>query len=329
MAGPPPDKHAPDKPAAHRFVFDSADALRADRFLVAHIPELSRKRARELFDSGAVTVNGRIATKGALLSSGDRVEVHAPIPAADFEPTNEPGAPLTVLYEDAACVVVCKPEGIPCHPLRANETGTLVQALTARYPEMRGIGYSRREPGIIHRIDTFTSGAIIAARTEEAFHALVAQQAARGICKDYVAICHARPSALPPTLDFDLEPDPKNKKRVRTCEPSGKTLTLITETEATAHEELSIVHARLTKGLRHQIRAHLAAARAPILGDHLYGAPRAEELPANLERLALNLEGHFLHACRVTFISPWQDRRVSVDAPLSAQRQHLLDQVRR
>ena len=127
-----------------------------DVVLARRIRDLSRARAKALIEEGAVRVDGRRVKKSYIVATGDRVTLDSLPEPVDFCAAPDPDFPLVVLLEAQGYVVVDKPAGAPSHPLREDELGTLAGALVARYPEMRNVGYSRREPGILHRLDTDT-----------------------------------------------------------------------------------------------------------------------------------------------------------------------------
>jgi 23S rRNA pseudouridine1911/1915/1917 synthase len=146
--------------------------LRLDVVLVRRVPGMSRAKAREMVEEGAIRVNGRSPRKGLRLTPGDHVVLaRAPAPS-DFHARPDPRTPLAIVHEDPWLVVVDKRAGVPSHPLREHELGTIAGALVARYPEMSGVGYRLREPGLLHRLDTDTSGLLMAARDELTFEAL-------------------------------------------------------------------------------------------------------------------------------------------------------------
>ena len=150
---------------------------RLDVVLARRVPGLSRDRVKALFEAGEVRVNGRRAKKSALVAAGDRVILESLPGPTDFHAVPDPDLSIEVILEREGFVVVDKPSGVPSHPLREGELGTLAGALVARYPEMRGVGYSNREPGILHRLDNDTSGLMLAARDRETFEALRQQTA--------------------------------------------------------------------------------------------------------------------------------------------------------
>ena len=254
---------------------------RLDVVLARRIPELSRARAKALIDRGAVRVQGRLAPKSHVLSAGDRITLdQAPAPV-DFEAAADRSASLDVLVETDDFVIVHKPAGLPSHPLKDGETQTLAGALVAKYPEMRGVGYSKREPGIVHRLDIDTSGVMLAARNARAFEALRGRLRAGEIEKRYLARCYGEVDA-PCTIDLPLANDPRDRRKVRACTDPREAKRLgarparteILSSKPAPHG--SLVEVRANHARRHQVRAHLAAIGHPLLGDTLYGGPALE-----------------------------------------------------
>jgi 23S rRNA pseudouridine1911/1915/1917 synthase len=278
---------------------------RLDVVLARRFPELSRARAKALIDRGAVRVQGRLAPKSRIVSAGDRITLdQAPAPV-DFDAAPDPGASLDVLVETDDFVIVQKPAGLPSHPLKEGETQTLAGALVARYPEMRGVGYSRREPGIVHRLDVDTSGVMLAARHARAFEALRGRLRAGEIEKRYLARCYGEVDA-PRTIDLPLANDPRDRRKVRACTDTRESKRLgarparteILSSTPAAHG--SLVEVRANHARRHQVRAHLAAIGHPLLGDTLYGGPALKAPPHHLLQASfLGFEGVMARA------NPW------------------------
>lgn len=301
---------------------DEADAGgRLDAFLVRHVPGLSRAGARRVLEAGHVRVNGRRAPRGGVaLEVGDRVTL-AEAPPPTFTPRAPDGSvPLVVVYEDEALVIVDKPAGVPTHPLRPEEAATLVNALLAAHPEMAGVGYSPREPGIVHRLDNETSGLLIAARTAAAFDALRAALRTGAIEKRYEIVVEG---SLPHDLrviDAPLAKHPRGSRRVvahlagpiPTSARAARTEVLST---APVGRELTRAIVRASVAKRHQIRAHFAAIGHPLVGDTLYGGGHREPLGR-----------HYLHACALAFDHPVTGARVEVEAPRPPELERFLEE---
>jgi 23S rRNA pseudouridine1911/1915/1917 synthase len=272
---------------------------RLDSFLRRVIPELGRSARLSLIDAGRVRLNGHRARKGAALAAGDRVEIE------DFAvggPLPDPALALRILHEDADLVAVDKPAGIPSHALRPGESGTIASALLARYPSMAGTGYRELEAGLLHRLDTETSGILLAARSAHAFQKLRAAHERGEFRKQYLALVRGQPALGIHTayiradrrkVKVELEPF-DTAKRIR-CEIVS----------AEAHAAFTLVRVELALAARHQVRAQLARLGHPIAGDALYGGPA---LPG--------LTRHFLHASCVSLPHPSEGRTLVLEAPL-------------
>jgi 23S rRNA pseudouridine1911/1915/1917 synthase len=287
---------------------------RLDAFVRERLPGHSRKAIADLFASARVRVNGRLARKGAMLAAGDRVEIDADSPAIGAGSGAAPDAALAlpVLYEDAWLIAVDKPAGIASAALRRGETGSAASGLLARYPELRGVGYGPLEPGLLHRLDTDTSGVLLAARTQAAFLALCQQHDACEITKTYLALCHGLLAVPEPRTERAyLDASDRKRVRVRVLASEGqREVGKPIATQLVAAEPrgaFSLVTVRVQLAGRHQVRAHLAALGHPIVADELYGG----------ERL-LGLTRHFLHAASVQLAHPDTGRPLMLNAPLPA-----------
>ncbi len=282
---------------------------RLDVVLARRVPGLSRRRAQEMLESGTIRLNGRRARKGDRLGSGDHISLaHAPVPS-DFPALPDASVPIRVLYEDDHLAVIDKPAGIPSHPLRPEETGTAASFVVARWPETCFVGYRAREPGIVHRLDTGTSGLLLVARDEDSFQALRTQLEEGAIDKSYVAFveCSAAPSA-PLLLEAPIANDPRDARRVAVGAHLPDARMARTEVVSiTPHARSTELEIHAPHAFRHQVRAQLAHAASPLMGDVLYGGPAV----AGLDR-------HALHASSITFTHPRSGRRIRVVSELPA-----------
>lgn len=266
-------------PTVELEIGQEAAGERLDGLLPRRIPELSRARAKAMIEAGEVLVNGRRVKKSHLLASGDRVTLTRLPTAADFHAKPDPDLQIEVLFETDRYVIVDKPAGVPSHPLEEGETGTLAGALVSRYPEMRGVGYSKREPGIVHRLDVDTSGVLLAARDQSSFESLRGRLRAGEIEKRYLARCVGTAPA-PAVIDAAIANDPRDRRKVRVCTDPREIKRLNARPARTEVLESipaphgSLVELRANSARRHQVRAHLASIGHPLLGDPLYGGPR-------------------------------------------------------
>lgn len=277
---------------------------RLDRFLVDVTPGLSRARARTILEAGQVRVDGHRVRKGEPLVEGNVVEVTGDLPPQDFPPVATPDVTLVIRYQDADVVVAEKPAGMPTHPLRPDEAGTLANALIGHFPEMSGVGFHQREPGLLHRLDTDTSGLLLAARNQEAFEELRAATAGEKLEKRYLALVEGR-LAGEGTIELPLVPHRKDPKRVEAVTEHVRLRAAVKPHPATTRwrvasevGEYTLLEVSLTRAFRHQVRAHLAAIGHPLVGDVLYRGPA---LPFDISQ---GLARHCLHASEIHFPHP-------------------------
>lgn len=308
-----------------RFVVSAEDAgTRLDAWLARRVDGLSRRRALAWISEGKVRVNGRRLAKGAVLADGDEVVLSEAPPPASFDPIPDPGVALALAYEDADVVVVDKPAGVACHPLRHDERGTLANALVARFPELVGVGYAPREPGLLHRLDTGTSGLLLVARNAEAFDKLREALRAGEVDKRYLALAAGVVERDAGTLDVPLAPHPRDPRRMLACTHPRDAARYHARPAVTRYEvrerlaAYTLLEVSVEAATRHQIRAHLAAAGHPLAGDTLYGGP-----------VVAALERQFLHASSLAFPHPRTGRRVQVRSELPADLARVLDEAAR
>jgi 23S rRNA pseudouridine1911/1915/1917 synthase len=298
------------------FVASTEDAgERLDRFLASRLPEMSRTRIQSLVDEGDVEVDGIARKRSHRVEAGERVTVKIPAPRPMG--VEAEAIPLEVLYEDKDLAVVNKPAGMIVHPGAGAETGTLVAALLYRFGGAMGlssIGAPLR-PGIVHRLDKGTSGALAVARTDAAHRKLSEAFRARQVEKTYLALLHGRTKGDAGKIELPVTRDLRRRSRMTACRREGR--------EARTSWRMllrlngfTLVEADLHTGRTHQIRVHFSALRYPVVGDTLYGAPRQERVGADtLPPLGRN----FLHAVRLAFLHPRSGELLEIRAPLPSE----------
>lgn len=290
----------------HRFEIgpDSA-GLRLDHFLTRELPGYSRARLQSWIEEGRVRASGAARKPSYKLRQGDVVEVEprelAPLKAVAEE------IPLEILYEDADVVAINKPAGLVVHAGAGRSSGTLVNALLYHFGNLSTAGGDLR-PGIVHRLDKGTSGVLLVARTDAAHRHLAAQFANRQVEKTYLALVEGAPKQECGEINSPITRDPVRRTRMTARLEHGRsacTWWRVLE----CLRGYALLEVRIGTGRTHQIRVHLASIGHPVAGDTLYGGASRPKGKAPLHR-------PWLHAWRITFVSPSTGERVSVEAPL-------------
>jgi 23S rRNA pseudouridine1911/1915/1917 synthase len=273
---------------------------RLDNLLRERLPEYSRARLQTWIRDVRVTVEGQSVRASHTLRGGENIEVN-PAELAPLRAVAE-DIPLTVLYEDEAVIAIDKPAGMVVHAGAGVGSGTLVNALLHRFAALSSTGGELR-PGIVHRLDRFTSGVLLVARTDAAHRDLAAQFAARQVRKTYLSLVEGRLSGKG-RITSPITRDPRNRTRMTARLEHGRAS--LTSWEALENfEGFTFLTIDLGTGRTHQIRAHMASIHHPVAGDRLYGAA-----PSAWNR-------YFLHAHRLVFRSPGSGGEVTVVSPLA------------
>ncbi len=290
-------------------VDEASGGKRIDLF-VGDALSLSRAKVKALFEDGAVKLNGKRAKKGVMVAPGDSLEVEVPEVPAETGAVADAALELRTLHVDDALVFIDKPAGVPTQPLKPGETGTVANALIAKFPEMTGIGDDAREAGLCHRLDVETSGVLLAARSRSAWEAMrAAFSEDRAVEKRYLALVRG-PLADEGVIEVPLE---HAGDHVVPGIAAGRPA--ITEFSVRARQgAYALVDVKLITGVLHQVRAHLAAVGAPIVGDTLYGGA-AEP----------GLTRFFLHAVSLGVRHPVSGEMVHVESPLPPELTKVLD----
>ena len=261
---------------------------RLDQFVMDQLTGYGRRATARLFEQRRVLIDGLPGKKGMLLRTGQRVSVRVP-EASELEP--QPELPLELCLVRSDLVIVDKRAGMPSGAVRQGDRDTLAAALLGRFPEMRGVGFNELEPGLVHRLDTFTSGLLIAARSKAAFNALRDALDHGQLVKRYLAIVVDREVPQSATVHAALGPHHTNRRKVGVLEGDAAYYGRPATTNLTVLERrsgLALLEVRVAAAYRHQIRAHLAFKGWPIVGDELYGSEPCTKLGPGR---------HALHAC--------------------------------
>ncbi len=307
---------------------DTDAGTRLDRFVAAHCPELSRSRVQELIDDGLLLVNGKPAKSSQKLRGGELITVQAkprPAPHAAAE-----AIPLDVLYEDDDVIAINKASGMTVHAGPGNVSGTLVNALLGRGQALSQGGDPLR-PGIVHRLDKETSGAILVAKNDAAHAKLGEAFRQRAIKKTYIALVQGVLGEKSGRIELAIGRDPIHRTRMTTQRKSWHGAAVANPREARTDwkalakiDSTTLVEVQLHTGRTHQIRVHFAALKHPVVGDTLYGA--AKELRVEKVTL-LPLRRNFLHAAKLGFAQPRTGAWIEVRAALPAELRDYLKKV--
>lgn len=296
---------------------------RLDRFLAAHVPDVSRAEVQRWIKEARATVDGRPAKASYKLRAGETVLLLRP-PLVEVQIEPEP-IPLHVAYEDDDLLVVDKPAGLVVHPAPGHMHGTLVNALLARYPDLGQVGGPERA-GIVHRLDSDTSGLLLVAKTAAALERLQRQFKTRRVEKIYLALVEGRVDVKEGRIEAPIARDPANRQRMAVVPESRGGRRAVTTFRVLGHflspasqerHEFSLLELNLLTGRTHQIRVHLAFIKHPVAGDRIYGRRK--------QRIACPRQ--FLHAARLAFTQPTTGETISIESPLPADLQSVLERL--
>jgi len=284
--------------------------------LVVHerLAEFSRARIQQWIREGRVRVNGQPARPARTVRAGESIEVEpAEVPPLQASPED---IPLRALYEDSDVVAIDKPAGMVVHAGAGVHSGTLVNALLHRFGSLSGVGGAFR-PGIVHRLDRFTSGVLLVAKNDAAHRALAEQFSTRQVEKTYLALVHGKVKAETGRIDRPISRDPVHRTRMTARLGEGRAAW--SEFHVLHRfERFTLLEVRIGTGRTHQIRVHLSAMGHPVVGDTLYGAPaKVAGMPP--------LGRYFLHAQRIRFQLPSTGQQITVASPLPAELEQWLE----
>jgi 23S rRNA pseudouridine1911/1915/1917 synthase len=284
------------------------EPARADKIIATLLDGVSRSRVQKALDLGMVKVNGQTADCRTLLNPGDAIEVTLPSPG---EPTARPvRMALEVIYEDAHIIAVNKPAGLLTHPVQGSDEVSIVHGLLHYTKGRLAPAGGAPRPGVVHRLDRETSGVIVLAKTDKAYHALVAQFAERTANKEYLALVDKAPRLLSGVINAPIDRHRTVRVRMAVRE-DGREAVTDWRVEEKYGEQAALVRTYPHTGRTHQIRVHLAHLAHPILGDRTYGK---FDVPAFT---GWPMPRVMLHAHRLTLLHPQTGKEItlSVEPP--------------
>ena len=327
----PVDETEEDEPLVLVASADEAGS-RLDAFLARRLSKYSRVQLRKVIGAGGVRVNQQGTKVAHRLAAGDRVSVVLPpMNSAGPHPEN---IPLDVLYEDDCVIAVNKPPGMVVHPARGHWSGTLASALSYHFQQLSKVGGETR-PGIVHRLDRDTSGVMVVAKTDPMHFALAAQFENRTTEKEYLAITAGVPDRDRDIIEqpIGIHPHQREKMAIRAGHSTSREATTFYEVQE-RFAGFAVVKVLPKTGRTHQIRVHLAHIGCPVLCDKLYGGrtqiTRGQLRRGNLvtENDEVILSRQALHAARIKLAHPATGQPIEFTAPLPADLQRVLDELR-
>ena len=290
--------------------------IRIDRYLAEKDSGLSRSFIQKLLKDGQITVGDKAAKSNYKVRENDRI--HLEIPDSSEPDIVPEDIPLDILYEDEDVLIVNKPKGMVVHPAAGHYQGTLVNAVMAHCGDsLSGINGVMR-PGIVHRIDKDTSGALVICKSDFAHQSLAEQLSVHSITRKYRAIVHGNLKEDEGTIEGPIGRHPTDRKKMAINYKNGK--------DAVTHYKVlerfgqaTYVECRLETGRTHQIRVHMASIGHPLLGDTVYGSSKNP----------YHLEGQALHAMILGFVHPRTCEYMEFTAPLPEYFVKLLSKLRK
>lgn len=308
-------------------IADLDSSERADKYLLSLFQELpglnhlSRSQIQKLVENGSILINDKPTHSKDRIAKGAKitVSINAPEPL-EAKPEN---IPIQILFEDEHLIVVNKQPGLTVHPSETQASGTLVNALLYHVKNLSGIGGKLR-PGIVHRIDKDTSGALVITKDDLTHQGLSKLFATHDIQRKYWALVYGSPKWQQQTLKTTIDRSPNDRKKMAVNIAGGREavshFALIEEfAQPTKHPFASLIEAKLETGRTHQVRVHLTHLGHSLLGDPVYGSPSENQtkwkaLPANVQASVEKLPGQALHARVLGFVHPITKKELYFEA---------------
>ena len=305
---------------------------RLDKFLVTNIPEFSRSKIQKHIKNGKVMVNGLCKKTGYKLEINDEINILNSLKIQKNEDFVTPeNIKLDILYEDSDLIIINKPSNLVVHPGAGNKSGTLANGLKYHFKNLSKLNGLQR-PGIVHRLDSGTSGIIIIAKTDSSHSFLAKQFQFREVKKEYTAITWGN---FFPKEGVINSPIGRKKK-----DPTSFNINMHGKKSETAYKLLenfnhfSLVSFFPKTGRTHQIRVHASSMGFPIFGDEKYGGGKTKikgflpEYSKVYLELLNQFKGHALHANKITFLHPRTNKEVTFRTEIPKHFLKFIDSVK-
>ena len=295
-------------------VSEEEQDLRIDRYLSEKMENCSRSFVQKLLKDGKVSISGKSVKPSYKVQAGDVIEAKVPEPE-ELEILPE-DIPLDILYEDGDVLIVNKPKGMVVHPSAGHYSHTLVNAVMFHCKDqLSGINGVLR-PGIVHRIDMDTTGALVVCKNDASHQKLAEQLAVHAITRKYRALVHGNLKEDTGTVTGAIGRHPTDRKKMAINEQNGKRA--VTHFKVLKRfRQFTYIECELETGRTHQIRVHMASLQHPLLGDSVYGPAKSP----------YKLQGQTLHAMTIGFIHPSTGGYMEFSAPLPAYFEELLHKL--
>lgn len=305
---------------------DSMSSPRLDK-LLAEKTGITRSQIRRLMDSGMITVNGMPARANLKAREGDVIEVS--VPAGREEALVPEELPLEILHMDDDIAVVDKPAGMVVYPSHGHRRGTLMNALAHYARALASVGGPLR-PGVVHRLDKDTSGAMVVALSDRAYYGLLGQFRDKSIRRSYLALIYGSPKEDSGQVSLRLGRSEADRKKMSTRARMGKEALTFWDALERFGASATLIKARLATGRTHQIRVHLASIGHPVLGDRTYGRKTAVEIrdPRTRMKRSVAFPRQMLHAEVLGFAHPVTGKYMEFRSPLPEDMARALKELR-
>ena len=294
--------------------------LRLDIFLTRRLASLTRSHIQTLNRTGAVRVEGQPEKSGYRLRGNEAVDVDLDSrPPTGLEPRD---IPLFVVYEDEDLAVIEKPAGLVVHPGAGTGPDSVAHGLLHRFRNLSQAGGMGR-PGIVHRLDKWTSGLLIVAKNDWAHACLGQAFQDRAIEKTYLALVHGRLRQASGEIALNIGRHSTLRTRM-SVQPERGRVALSAYRRVEAVGDFTLLEVRIKTGRTHQIRVHLAAVGHPVVGDEVYGERRYSQFTRKFGKPGR----YFLHAVELKFAHPRTGEILHFHSPLPADLSTLLERIR-
>ena len=287
---------------------------RIDSFIPSIKKDISRSMVQKLIEEKNIKVNGKETKHSYKLKLNDEIEIS--IPEAKEIDLKAQDIPLDIIYEDDDIIVINKPKGMVVHPANGNPDGTLVNAVMAICKDsLSGIGGEIR-PGIVHRLDKDTSGAIIVAKNDKAHVNLSEQLKEHKVKKTYLALVRGIIKENEATINMPISRSNKDRKKMDVNKEGKEAITHF-KVLGRYKNKYTLLQINLETGRTHQIRVHLSYIGYPIIGDEVYSNGKNE----------WGIKGQCLHAWKLEFIHPITKEKISLEAEIPEYLKNILKEL--